>query len=484
MKRFKRSFWLIILAAFALRFLPLRWHSFHPDEALYSWWASLIARWEDPFLLSPWVDKPPLYLYLLAFSFKVFGISEFSARFTGIFAGTLSVAFLRAWLKALYGEKVSAISATLFAFLPLPVLFSPTALTDPWLSMLILASMWMACYDKKPSLTAFLAGLGAGLALGTKQQGLFLAPFSLFLTSHCKRKGFPRFFWLSGFLIILVLVGWWDSLRWETRPSFWDRSFTTYGGLSLVPWQELGCRFLKWLELLSWTAGGPFPAAILTILLALSWRADPLRAKFDRILLGFVAFWFVPHWLFNFQIWDRYVLPVTPLLAALWGRGLTALNKLGWKIFAIALILSFSLLSLRPDGLPAGSNYSLYDGIEELVCYLRENAKPMTILYHRYLGWHLNFYLHNTGVEIRWYPSPEGLVRDLETQGAEEKLLAFTPFEEYEPVLQALKQADYSLEKTAEFSRSDGKTFKVYRILTRPGSWAPRLLKPSHGLYN
>lgn len=460
MKRFKGKFWLVILAAFAFRVLPLRWHSFHPDEALYSWWASQIALGEDPLLLSAWVDKPPLFLYILAISFKLFGISEFSARFTGVFAGTLSVALTKAWLRALYGERISIIGATLLAFLPLPVLFSPTALTDPWLLVMMVGSMWMACRLDRPSLTAFLAGLGAGLALGTKQQGIFFAPFSLFLTSRRRKEGLPRFFWLLGFLIPLAFVEWWDALRWAARPSFWERSLATYGGLSLIRWHEFGPRFLEWLKLMSWIAGGLIPALALTLPL--------LQVRVPRALVGFIACWFIIHWLFNFQTWDRYVLPLAPFLAALWGQGLAESSRRNWKFLAVIVALGFGILSLRPEGLPVGSNYSLYDGVEEVAHYLEENAGPGATIYHRYLGWHLHFYLHRSGPEIRWYSSPEDLVKDLKAHSSGEKLLAFTPFEGEEPVLKVLEQWGYSAEKLAEIHRIKGHSFRIYRISPGP----------------
>ncbi len=465
MRRLKSRFWLILLAAFTLRLLPLRWHSFHPDEALYSWWAVQIARGEDPLLLSAWVDKPPLYLYILAASFRLFGTSEFSARFTGVFAGTISVALTWAWLKSLYGERVAAIGSILMAFLPFPVLFSPTALTDPWLSMLSTGSMWMACSGRKPSLTAFLAGFFAGLAVGTKQQGLLFIPLSLLLTYWRRREEkAPILSWLLGFSIPFALVEWWDALRWATRPSFWERSLVTYGGLRPVPWSELGLRFVKWLELLSWTAGGPVPAAILTFSPFLN-RSLKVN-RFDLALAGFAGGLFLLHWLLSFQTWDRYILPLAPFLAALWARGLAAPGGQRWKTIAVTAVLLFSLFALRPNGLPIGSNYSLYDGVESLALYLREHAGSSATIYHRYLGWHLHFYLGREE-EVRWYPSPDELVKDLKVNGRGEKLLALTPFEDEEPLLRALEQAGYLPEKLAEFPRPRGGAFKVYRLRGR-----------------
>lgn len=354
------------------------------------------------------------------------------------------------------------------AFLPFPVLFSPVALTDPWLSLFALGSVWMACSNKRPSLTSFLAGILAGLALGTKQQGLFLAPFSFLLTSWRRKEGLPRFFWLLGFLIPFAIVEWWDALRWATRPSFWDRSLVTYGGLGLVPWPELGHRFLKWLELLSWTAGGPVPAVLLTINLIFQLRGKYHLTRFDWAFLGFIAYWFALHWLLNFQVWDRYTLPLTPFLVALWARGLAGHDGRRWKVVVIITTLLFSQLAIRPDGLPAGSNYHLYDGVEGLAHYLREKAERSVTVYHRYLGWHLHFYLHGAEAEIRWYPSYQELVKDLKAGNPGEKLLAFAPFEDEESVIKALEQSGYLLEKLTEFPRPQGGSFKVYKIVSLP----------------
>ncbi|MCZ7673588.1 MAG: hypothetical protein M5U34_43960 [Chloroflexi bacterium] len=48
------------------RFHALFANRFHSDEALFAWWARLIAVWRDPLLLTPAVDKPPLLFYMQA----------------------------------------------------------------------------------------------------------------------------------------------------------------------------------------------------------------------------------------------------------------------------------------------------------------------------------------------------------------------------------------------------------------------------------
>ena len=80
------------LVAAILRILPwLANYPLHHDEALYGYWARLIASGQDPLLLTPWIDKPPLTLYLLAASSAAFGASELALRLPGMIAGLLTV---------------------------------------------------------------------------------------------------------------------------------------------------------------------------------------------------------------------------------------------------------------------------------------------------------------------------------------------------------------------------------------------------------
>ena len=116
----------------------------------------------------------------------------------------------------------------------------------------------------------------------------------------------------------------------------------------------------------------------------------------------------------------------------------------------------------------------LYDGVEELMRYLRGKAEPGTIIYHSQLGWHLNFYLYSFPVEARWYPSPAELLKDLNNnRSLGEKLLAFTPFENHEPVLQALRLSGYRAEELAGFFHPPRGSFRVYKV-TSYGSWSPK----------
>ena len=162
----------MFLVAISLRILPwLTNFPLHRDEALYGYWAQLIASGRDPLLLSPWVDKPPLVLYLLAADIRAFGASELALRLPGLIASLLLVLVTFGFARRANGISAALVAAGLLTLSPFAILFAPTAFTDPWLALWLVAAAW-AALARRP----FLAGLLLGLAIASKQQGLLGVP--------------------------------------------------------------------------------------------------------------------------------------------------------------------------------------------------------------------------------------------------------------------------------------------------------------------
>src|SRR5205823_6548543 len=87
---------LAVFAATVLRAVPLPTNRFHPDEALYAYFARLIASGHDPMLAGVVVDKPPAAFYLTALSLLAMGPNELAVRLPEVAAGLVSVALLYA----------------------------------------------------------------------------------------------------------------------------------------------------------------------------------------------------------------------------------------------------------------------------------------------------------------------------------------------------------------------------------------------------
>ena len=99
------------MLGFGLRLVMLDRFRFHQDEALYSYWALHFLH-EDPQFLTQWIDKPPLFIWLLSFCFKVFGVSEASARLLNVAVSTLTVPVVAAIARQAWTSGAALIAAS------------------------------------------------------------------------------------------------------------------------------------------------------------------------------------------------------------------------------------------------------------------------------------------------------------------------------------------------------------------------------------
>ncbi|MGC8780408.1 MAG: ArnT family glycosyltransferase, partial [Anaerolineae bacterium] len=323
----------VLIGAAALRYavwaadFPL-----HHDEALYGYWARLIISGRDPFLLTAWVDKPPLVLYLLAGALHGFGVSERVLRLPGMIASLATIICTWGLARRLYDDRTALVSAGLLAVSPFAILFAPTAFTDPWLTLWSVVAVWAAVAGR-----SFWAGVAVGLAVASKQQGVLIAPPVAWLVlagaefasrrpelrrgsrlAAAGRRGLAALF---GFALIFAPVTWWDTLRWAKRPSFWDRSLTTYGGLGWAPpalWPE---RAADWAQILGYWFGLPALTALLCGLALFAVLRERRVQRVGVALAAFGAGYLALHLIITFQPWDRYLLPLLPFACLLAGRG-------------------------------------------------------------------------------------------------------------------------------------------------------------------
>jgi 4-amino-4-deoxy-L-arabinose transferase-like glycosyltransferase len=156
-----------------------------PDEPRYAWIARAMletGEWVTPRLYGqPWFEKPPLYYWGAAASFKMFGVSEAAARLPSAISALLATLAL-AWLAwRLYGAETAR---WLLLLLPTSVGmigFSHAAATDmPFSGMLTIAMVCAAVVlgltrnestpilPRTPWLALILFGFFLGLAVLAK----------------------------------------------------------------------------------------------------------------------------------------------------------------------------------------------------------------------------------------------------------------------------------------------------------------------------
>jgi 4-amino-4-deoxy-L-arabinose transferase-like glycosyltransferase len=493
----------VLVVGMVLRGLLLDRPGLHPDEALYASWALRIADGSDPALLRVYVDKPPLVLYLLAGLFRLAGFDGLTlpdaprlilaGRLAALLASGASLALLWLMARRVYGPRVALGALALIALSPLAVRLSPTLFTDPWLTLWILLGLW-AALARRP----WLAGIACGLAYATKQQALLFAPLLLavFLL-NAYRPMAPTLAqtvstsrltwrWLNGCALVAVVVLWWDSLRWQWMPSYWERSAQTYGGVALALDAGLPHRLAQWGELLAYGFGWPLWLALAVLITwALLRRRGRLVAAlsgihwFDGLLLVFSVSYLLLHVATNLAPWDRYLLPLLPLLALLLARGATwawdavfdraqPAGRTGWAMTAsvagLALGLLYAGCTASFVDLPLGDG-GAYDGAQQVAAHVRIAEPSGAILYHHWLGWHYNFYLYDAPVELRWWQDPIDLARKAAANPGQRQLIAFPAGRMQEDMRAALAASGLALSPVLVAADAHGApSVTLYRI--------------------
>jgi 4-amino-4-deoxy-L-arabinose transferase-like glycosyltransferase len=156
-----------------------------PDEPRYAWIARDMAEtgdWVTPRLYGkPWFEKPPLFYWGAALSFKLFGVSEVAARLPSAISALLATLAL-AWLALrLYGAETARWLLLLLPTTVGMIGFSHAAATDmPFSAMLTIAMVSAAVVlgltrnentpilPRTPWLALLLFGFFLGLAVLAK----------------------------------------------------------------------------------------------------------------------------------------------------------------------------------------------------------------------------------------------------------------------------------------------------------------------------
>ncbi len=440
-----------LLAGLLLRVWQFGWHPLREDEALYGYWARLIASGRDPMLERVAVDKPPFFLYALARWFQWFGVSDASGRSLNVVISFLTMIVLWRLARRIYGPRTGLWTLAFFALSPFAISFAPTMYTDPMLTLWVALALWAASWR-----LGLLAGLALGMGFATKQNALLFIPLLLpalwlgrwprFLRRRLRAPILaallPLLAFALGFAYMAYKIWQWDQWRILPAeiPDFWTQAWRSYGGLTWVSPLAWPARLAAWWEVGRWWGGGA-PGTMVWIGLSLVAVWAALRevsghrysafgfrhsvedkrttdngarsaSLWTWLFAGFMLFYLALHLAMSFQTWDRYLLPLAPLAAMLSARGAVRLweRSRGWgKVWrwgmAAALTLTVSLGAVRAAAarIPVGGDHGAYAGLIAVARFLEENVPAYHgVIYQRWLGWQWNWYLWDREDRVYW----------------------------------------------------------------------------------
>jgi 4-amino-4-deoxy-L-arabinose transferase-like glycosyltransferase len=296
------------------------------------------------------LDKPPLAYWAQAASYRIFGESDFAARFPSALAAALTALSILAWGARIGGEKVGWWAAIIFTLSLQTFLHAKAAVADMWLVLFMTIAHWSGFeLIQRPTLNAQRSTLNQGAAASKPPWAIWKLPFFVFYSAlalgflakgpiawtplltvsaiiiHSRDWRLTRRIrFLPGLLLTLAVVALWGiPALIQTHGEFFTvgigrhvigRSFATMEGhgansfgmyLLLLPFYfvTVFVSFFPWSIKLPWLTKN-------------LWRR---RDSIDNYLITSVAIIFVIFSLIKTKL-PHYTLPAFPLLALLLAR--------------------------------------------------------------------------------------------------------------------------------------------------------------------
>jgi hypothetical protein len=201
---------------------------------------------------------------------------------------------------------------------------------------------------------------------------------------------------------------------------------------------------------------------------------NPLAAW---LLLTWSAAFIVLHIATTIPPWDRYVLPLAPLFA-LSVAGIIELLPFSPVTAAVGVVVAAMLL-LPPaltsarGGYPIGGDHGDLVGLDEAAGWVRARPAVNTVLYHRMLGWQLNFYLFDAvqdlSVKLRWVPSAVYLADNAAKSPGKQRLLIEPDWAPTRGLAQQMAARQLSL--TPKLRSGHMIIYEIAEIEARPCTW-------------
>lgn len=202
---------------------------FSPEETRYAEMAREMAEggdWLVPRMLGyPYLEKPPLTVWLAALSFRLFGVSAASARLVPLFGAVLTLAFTVLLARRLGGSRCAFLAGSILATSPLFAAMARILSPDMPFAAALSGGLWALLHLRERCSAGASIGLGVAAAAAFLTKGL-AGPVLLGAGALCLAwmdrswKSFARFLQPAALGAFLVLGLPWFLWVEEQYPSF------------------------------------------------------------------------------------------------------------------------------------------------------------------------------------------------------------------------------------------------------------------------
>jgi 4-amino-4-deoxy-L-arabinose transferase-like glycosyltransferase len=314
--------WVIVFCR--LGYLPL----LDPDEAHYAEITREMMSSQQfvvPLLDGqPLIDKPVLFHWLQAGSFRIFGQNEVAARLPSALSALL-LFFITYWCGSrLFGRDTGERGALLLATIPATFALSYIGVFDMLFTVCLfgaLTALMVSAVDRRPALQylAYLLLAGAVLTKGPVAVVLMSITALLCLLHPATRAATLRLHWARGIAIVLVVAAPWFLVMWyRFGPQFIDQ-YVLYNNLSLFgrPLYRTN-RYPLFYGRVFVTAFLPWSPILIARIVDILRTRTPIRElPFGEFVLGAWVLTVIGFFSFSWFKLDTYIFPAAPAVCLL-----------------------------------------------------------------------------------------------------------------------------------------------------------------------
>jgi len=211
MKDNPKIFYLFIfILALAVNFAGINVHFFTDDPGLYASIAKNLIYKKEFFELftynRDWLDKPHFPFWMVFFSFKLFGISEWTYRLPALLFFVMSLVYTWLFTKKFYGWETAAMAVLILATALNAILGNTDLRAEPYLMGLIIGSIYhiAGLQQRFKFKHLLLAALFTALAIMTKGIFVITAIYGALLGQLILQRKFKTIFQLKWLLLFVL----------------------------------------------------------------------------------------------------------------------------------------------------------------------------------------------------------------------------------------------------------------------------------------
>jgi hypothetical protein len=175
-------------------------------------------------------DKPPLHYFFMILSYKMFGISAFSARFFSVIMGLLTLLITYFYTKKFVNSHVAFFSVLVLATSTHFLFEFRLAVPDPYLIFFLTLGLFSAYtwIQEKHPLQLYIAAVSFGLAILSKGPIAIILPGLCLLIWIMWQKKWKQImnkhFWFALILIVIIALPWYILVH-KASNGLWTKDF-------------------------------------------------------------------------------------------------------------------------------------------------------------------------------------------------------------------------------------------------------------------